>query len=549
MGQNLFSPQTQWGASLAGLVDSLYSGDGEGKRAERDAKIAQQQQDTALKAAKIADYKAKREAEASRGRAEAENISNVVAAASGGAPQGKAVMDYRNAGGVQPNPSPAIDDEGNDYPQPPTIPMDRPTGYTPQAEASLNRVLTGIFGTKALGGKNFEQAMKGSGEVQNQNMIADVVAGLTPRDTVAGAVRAGKGGAMYQDHGGRVLDVTGGRLGESGPQAVASVNDTNKQAAERAARANLYGAQSGKVRSETLPQVQVPAPAGLTTPTGTVPARGIDVGKAAVAGSAAGKPGVGDKAYQDPTTGKVYQVNERTGKTHLRQEDGTMLEIDPAMLPKNVQKIGSIGTAGARENVFTGRIGTAAGQATADLENIVKLPRTASTGLFGGRKQGPGLLDATKDVLANKVTSQEGQSYNVRASGLQRNLAAIEAAGLMPSGSLTHQMDAVMWREGDTEQTKLEKLAQTRQIVDAGLAHALENPRISDSEKAKLREYRERMGKAVPFAHADIDSWVASQEASPETTFDQFLKSRKRRSTDKAPAPAAGGVKFLGFED
>ncbi|MBF9666383.1 hypothetical protein IAI38_11655, partial [Streptococcus pseudopneumoniae] len=86
-----------------------------------------------------------------------------------------------------------------------------------------------------------------------------------------------------------------------------------------------------------------------------------------------------------------------------------------------------------------------------------------------------GILDATKEVLANKLTSQEVQSYNVMSTGFQRALASIEAAGLMPTGQLTHQMDAVIFKEGDTNFTKLQKLAQTRQIVEEGLETALSN--------------------------------------------------------------------------
>jgi hypothetical protein len=246
---NFFSPQTQWGASLSGLIDSLYSPDAEAKRAEREAKMQRDQADRDLKNAQIADYKAKREAEAAKSRQEATAISDMVAAMFGGAPQGQAVMDYRNAGGVQPNTLPAVDDMGDPVGQPPTIPMDRPAGYTPEAEGSLNRVLTGFFGERGLGGKNFEQAMKGSGQIQSQGFIDQIVRGLQKPETVAAAYGAVDGKPVFNDNQGRVLNQYSGALNESGAQAVASVGATNAKAAEDRAQAE-------RARREGVPPIE-----------------------------------------------------------------------------------------------------------------------------------------------------------------------------------------------------------------------------------------------------------------------------------------------------
>lgn len=181
---------------------------------------------------------------------------------------------------------------------------------------------------------------------------------------------------------------------------------------------------------------------------------------------------------------------------------------------------------GGRESVYVQRMMMGANQASKDLANVVQLPLTASTGIFGGRKQGPGLFDAGKEVLANKATGQEAQAYNAMATGFQRSLAQIESAGLMPSGSLTHQMDAVLFKEGDTNLTKLHKLAQTRQIVEAGMEVVDANPRVSPEEKAKVKTVLESIRKSVPFTHSDLIQLQILQDTNPNATLKDVISKK-----------------------
>lgn len=181
---------------------------------------------------------------------------------------------------------------------------------------------------------------------------------------------------------------------------------------------------------------------------------------------------------------------------------------------------------GGRESVYIQRMMMGANQASKDLANVVQLPLTASTGVFGGRKQGPGLFDAGREVLANKATGQEAQAYNAMATGFQRSLAQIESAGLMPSGSLTHQMDAVLFKEGDTNLTKLHKLAQTRQIVEAGMEVVDANPRVSPEEKAKVASVLQSIRKSVPFTHSDLIRLQVLHETNPNATLRDVIQAK-----------------------
>lgn len=196
------------------------------------------------------------------------------------------------------------------------------------------------------------------------------------------------------------------------------------------------------------------------------------------------------------------------------------------------------GTASGREAIFNKRIILSSNQAMKDLENVVQLPLSASTGILGGRRQGPGLFDAGKEVLANKMTSQESQSYNAMATGFQRSLATIEAAGLMPSGSLTHQMDAVIFKEGDTNLTKMHKLAQTRQIVESGLEVLLADDRVPKEIKDQIAGIVGRVEKAVPFTHQDLTRLTQEQQINPKTTLKDVMQKNKK----------TGGVEYNGYQ-
>jgi hypothetical protein len=196
---------------------------------------------------------------------------------------------------------------------------------------------------------------------------------------------------------------------------------------------------------------------------------------------------------------------------------------------------------GNRESVFINRIGIASNETAKDLENIVKLPLTSDRGVFGGRKQGGTLFAAAKEDLANKMTSQDVQSYNTLASGLQRNLAAIEAAGLAPGGSLTHQMDAVIFKDGDTNFTKLQKLAQIKQIANAGLETTMSNPRLPQQQIDHFQTILDRINKSVPYDISDTIALQQAHEIDPNVTINDVIKSKK--ATQGSNAPIAEGTK------
>lgn len=187
------------------------------------------------------------------------------------------------------------------------------------------------------------------------------------------------------------------------------------------------------------------------------------------------------------------------------------------------------GTAtGSRESAQMNRIISAGNEAVGDLQNVMRLPIGTTRGWIGPRADS--LSGITRDALVNEVTPQATQSYNVRAAGLQRSMAAIEAAGLMPSGTLTHQMDAVIINPGDSYQTALEKMAQARQIAERGLEPLLDNPRLSTPQKAGINKIMGDLKKAVPFTIEDIDRLSTSD--NPKATLGSYAKGEGLGSGD-----------------
>ena len=230
---------------------------------------------------------------------------------------------------------------------------------------------------------------------------------------------------------------------------------------------------------------------------------------------------------QDANTGNKYKI-QKDGTAFAAQPDGSWNEIPFAQIPASAVKLGSGGgQLGNRESVFINRIILSGNEAARDLENVVKLPLSASRGIFGGRGQTEGLFNASKETLANQLTTQEVQSYNVLATGFQRSLAAIEASGLAPNVNLSHQMDAVIFKAGDTNFTKLQKLAQTRQIVEAGLETISSNPRVPDATKKHIQEIVTKVEKAVPFTQGDLIELQKKQAIDPKITLGDIVKTKK----------------------
>lgn len=206
------------------------------------------------------------------------------------------------------------------------------------------------------------------------------------------------------------------------------------------------------------------------------------------------------------------EVNDGQGGTKqvLAQQDkvtGQWMTADQNRSPldsTNMRVIKSDATGGGRVAGQVMRLMGSAKQATAELKNLAELPLGASTGWFGGHHQGTSLFGATKEVLASKVTSQDVQDTNVTMIGMGRALAGLESGGMQPNQTLQDQFSGLALKEGDTNMTKMRKLATMRQDADNALEAALTSPILGKEQKAYAQKLREELKTAIPWTPSDV---------------------------------------------
>lgn len=191
----------------------------------------------------------------------------------------------------------------------------------------------------------------------------------------------------------------------------------------------------------------------------------------------------------------------------------------------------------SRSGIMFQRVLSSSNEAAAAIKNITELPVGANTGWFGvGASPGTSLFDSAKGVLTNKLSSQDVQDYSTMLPGLKRNLATIETAGLAPQGSLTDSFGALELREGDTNYTKLHKLAEYRQIVEKGLETNLSNPKIPEEQKQAVRDIIGQVQQVIPFTHHDVTGLQQAHQQNPDLTLGQYM------ATQGLNKPAATGA-------
>lgn len=188
----------------------------------------------------------------------------------------------------------------------------------------------------------------------------------------------------------------------------------------------------------------------------------------------------------------------------------------------------------SRSSVMFNRVAASANEAVQALKNIAELPVTTSTGWFGGAQSSTSLMGSVKSVLGQKITSQEAQDYKTMIAGVSRSLSTIETAGLAPNGSITHSMDSITLNEGDSQLTKLRKLAETRQIIEKGIEPNLSNPKLAPAQRELINKIVSEVQSAIPFTQHDITK--LQQSKNPNATLMDFAKQSGLPTQGGAPA-------------
>ena len=108
--------------------------------------------------------------------------------------------------------------------------------------------------------------------------------------------------------------------------------------------------------------------------------------------------------------------------------------------------------------------------------------------------------------------------------------------------SLTHQMDAVIFKNNDTNYTKLQKLAQIKQIANAGIETTLSNPRLPEKQVKHFEDILDKINKAVPFDNGDLITLQQAHQTNPNVTSNDIVKAKQKNAQQSDGRNAADAI-------
>lgn len=229
-----------------------------------------------------------------------------------------------------------------------------------------------------------------------------------------------------------------------------------------------------------------------------------------------------------------------------QEKEGPLTEEKKAEIRQKFRNEALSEKKAATTGAMTGRVAqmfgrglTSAADAVSDMKNVVELPITIDRGLFGGRHQGPGLMAATKEVLANTVTPEDAQAYNASLAGLERALGGLATGGLQVNKEILDSFKQLQIVKGDTNLIKLRKLAIMRQNVDNALDAMSTNPQVGDKQAAMIEKLKSDVAKAVPWTPHDVNQVEFAKNRN--VTVGDFAKKHVPDSSQEE-APSGGAT-------
>lgn len=249
----------------------------------------------------------------------------------------------------------------------------------------------------------------------------------------------------------------------------------------------------------------------------------------ALAGQGGGKAPTGFAWDVDPTTGKPNV--DADGNPQLRK-------ITNGPQDPNTQKPMS----STERRYFQTSIG-AANSAVQELNNVMRSPVGASTGWLGtglGKSTGHGILATPIANMKTALSSDDTQQFNAKINNLSRFMAIVENTGRMPPGTMVSSIENMALGPADTEGTRLVKLAQGRQNINAALDAWLNTAPLNDASRVYVQGLQAQLAKAIPFTVEDVDNW--QQGTDPHATIGDAARGRLGIKQGEAPAPQAAAA-------
>ena len=139
--------------------------------------------------------------------------------------------------------------------------------------------------------------------------------------------------------------------------------------------------------------------------------------------------------------------------------------------------------------------------------------------------------------LPAKSRVQEVQDYNTSAVGLGRALAGLETGGLQVNQGLMKNFEGLQLNEGNTNLTKMRKLASMRQETQNALEAALANPRLGKAQIQFATKMLDNVKKAIPWTPHNVT--LLEYSKNPQARLSDFAGKQGLGEAKAAIPPAA----------
>jgi hypothetical protein len=251
-----------------------------------------------------------------------------------------------------------------------------------------------------------------------------------------------------------------------------------------------------------------------------------------------------DKLIQQTATSKTQwaTINGQTGlyspaEVRAAQEAGATVAQ---------AKGGRAAGLGGYAQQFEDLTAIATNEAALAAQALVKAP-FANTGLFQGRNTS-GLLDAPIGVLANTLTSESVQQYNVIMGNMGTNITKVLYGGrVVPVKVQEAFNNRFAIKQGDNAFTVLLKMADMRQTFERAIEVKLANQNLSPEIKEIYKKTEKEFIDAVPFTMNDVlDAQAIEKTAKGKKapkTFGDFMGEKmgggSKPQTGVAPKKSA----------
>lgn len=149
---------------------------------------------------------------------------------------------------------------------------------------------------------------------------------------------------------------------------------------------------------------------------------------------------------------------------------------------------------------------TSAHDAVTGIENLSNLDNRADVGMF------PNLETSPKASLTRTLTPQQVQSAQATMGGLGRALAGLASGGLAPDQNTLRSYEALTPSQGDTQLTKMRKLAEMRQQTENALDVQSVSPLLTPDQKKQVLDLKARVAKAIPWTVPDVQRLENSKD-------------------------------------